>query len=91
MSGRGEGGKTRKTRVYRSSKAGLTFPVGRVHRNLRKGNYAKLIGAKASVYLASLLEYLTAEIIELAGNSARNNNKKRITPRHIMLAIRNDE
>ena len=91
MSGRGEGGKTRKTRVYRSSKAGLTFPVGRVHRNLRKGNYAKLIGAKASVYLAAVLEYLTAEVIELAGNAARDNKKTRIIPRHLQLAIRKDE
>jgi hypothetical protein len=31
----------------RSSKAGLQFPVGRIHRLLRKGNYAQRVGAGA--------------------------------------------
>ena len=75
----------------RSSKAGLQFPVGRVHRLLRKGNYAKRVGAGAPVYLAAVLEYLAAEILELAGNAARDNKKSRIIPRHLQLAIRNDE
>jgi len=75
----------------RSSKAGLQFPVGRVHRMLRKGNYAKRVGAGAPVYLAAVLEYLAAEILELAGNAARDNKKSRIIPRHLQLAIRNDE
>ena len=75
----------------RSSRAGLQFPVGRIHRFLRKGNYAERIGGGAPVYLAAVLEYLTAEILELAGNAARDNRKTRIIPRHIQLAIRNDE
>uniref|UniRef100_A0A9L0SJS3 Histone H2A n=1 Tax=Equus caballus TaxID=9796 RepID=A0A9L0SJS3_HORSE len=69
----------------------LQFPVGRVHRLLRKGNYAERVGAGAPVYLAAVLEYLTAEILELAGNAARDNKKTRIIPRHLQLAIRNDE
>lgn len=77
--------------LSRSSKAGLAFPVGRVHRLLRKGNYAQRIGAGAPVYLAAVLEYLAAEILELAGNAARDNKKTRIIPRHLQLAIRNDE
>ncbi|KIM91419.1 hypothetical protein PILCRDRAFT_83682 [Piloderma croceum F 1598] len=75
----------------RSSKAGLQFPVGRIHRLLKKGNYAQRVGAGAPVYLAAVLEYLAAEILELAGNAARDNKKHRIVPRHLQLAVRNDE
>ncbi|KAI8508202.1 Histone H2A type 2-B [Branchiostoma belcheri] len=91
MSGRGKGGKARAKAKSRSSRAGLQFPVGRVHRFLRKGNYAERVGAGAPVYLAAVLEYLTAEILELAGNAARDNKKTRIIPRHLQLAVRNDE
>ncbi|XP_003742041.1 histone H2A [Galendromus occidentalis] len=92
MSGRGKAGKTKGApSKSRSQKAGLQFPVGRLHRLLRKGNYAERVGAGAPVYLAAVLEYLAAEVLELAGNAARDNKKARIIPRHIQLAVRNDE
>jgi histone H2A len=91
MSGRGKGAKVKAKGKTRSSRAGLQFPVGRLHRLLRKGHYAERIGAGAPVYLAAVLEYLSAEILELAGNAARDNKKTRIIPRHLQLAIRNDE
>ena len=75
----------------RSTRAGLQFPVGRIHRYLKRGNYSERVGAGAPVYLAAVLEYLTAEILELAGNAARDNKKLRINPRHLQLAIRNDD
>jgi histone H2A len=91
MSGRGKGGKAKTKGKSRSSRAGLQFPVGRIHRLLRKGNYAERVGAGAPVYLAAVMEYLAAEVLELAGNAARDNKKTRIIPRHLQLAIRNDE
>ena len=91
MSGRGKAGKAKGKSKSRSSRAGLQFPVGRVHRFLRNGNYAQRVGAGAPVYLAAVLEYLSAEILELAGNAARDNKKSRIIPRHLQLAVRNDE
>ncbi|XP_003366768.1 histone H2A [Trichinella spiralis] len=91
MSGRVKGGKVKGKAKTRSSRAGLQFPVGRIHRLLKKGNYAERIGAGGPVYLAAVMEYLTAEVLELAGNAARDNKKTRITPRYIQLAIRNDE
>lgn len=92
MSGRGKGGKAKSAAAKsRSTRAGLQFPVGRIHRLLRRGNYAERVGAGAPVYLAAVLEYLAAEVLELAGNAARDNKRSRIIPRHIQLAIRNDE
>ena len=89
MSGRGKG-KSGKKAVSRSAKAGLQFPVGRIARYL-KVVVATRVGAGAPVYLAAVLEYLAAEVLELAGNASRDNKKSRIVPRHIQLAIRNDE
>eukprot|EP00808_Paulinella_micropora_P003609 g41844.t1 len=89
--GRGKGKAGGGKQVSRSSRAGLQFPVGRVSRFLRKGRYAARVGGGAPVYMAAVLEYLTAEILELAGNAARDNKRTRISPRHMQLAVRNDE
>ncbi|CAB4496194.1 unnamed protein product [Rhizophagus irregularis] len=82
---------TDKRKISRSEKSGLIFPVGRIHRLLRRGNYAPHIGSGAPIYFAAVVEYLIAEIVELAGNAAEDNKRARITPRHLQLAIRNDE
>ena len=49
------------------------------------------VGTGAPACLAAVMECLAAEVLELAGNAARNNKKTRIIPRHLQLAIRNDE
>ena len=93
MAGKGKGGrgKTGTKAQSRSSRAGLQFPVGRIARYLKQGKFAERVGAGAPVYLAAVLEYLAAEVLELAGNAAKDNKKTRIIPRHIQLAVRNDE
>ncbi|KAM5170244.1 core histone macro-H2A.1 [Mantella aurantiaca] len=84
-------GKKKTTKTSRSAKAGVIFPVGRMLRYIKKGHPKYRIGVGAPVYMAAVLEYLTAEILELAGNAARDNKKGRVTPRHILLAVANDE
>ncbi|THH14373.1 hypothetical protein EW146_g5941 [Bondarzewia mesenterica] len=94
----GEGSATAPTQTERrafqtrSAKAGLQFPVGRIHRYLKQRTQNNMrIGAKAAVYTSAILEYLTAEVLELAGNASKDLRVKRITPRHLQLAIRGDE
>ena len=91
--GKGKGGRGAKgtKSQSRSARAGLQFPVGRVARYIRRQNLASRLGGGAPVYLAAVLEYLCAEILELAGNAARDNKRTRIGPRHLQLAVRNDE
>ena len=88
--GRGGAGKSGKT-VSRSARAGLQFPVGRIHRLIKQQSAIERVGEGAAVYLAAVLEYIDAEILELAGNAARDNKRRRITSRHLTLAVKNDE
>eukprot|EP00252_Welwitschia_mirabilis_P009716 TRINITY_DN2248_c0_g1_i1.p1 TRINITY_DN2248_c0_g1~~TRINITY_DN2248_c0_g1_i1.p1 ORF type:complete len:139 (-),score=27.83 TRINITY_DN2248_c0_g1_i1:319-735(-) len=87
----GRKGGPKKKGVPKSVKAGLQFPVSRIGRYLKKGRYAKRIGIGAPIYLGAVMEYLAAEVLELAGNAAKDNKKSRIIPRHILLAVRNDD
>ena len=77
-------------KISKTKRAGLTFSVSRIKNKLKKGNYSKTIGFGGPIFLAGVLEYLVAELVELAGNACRDNNKMRITPRHLQLAVRND-
>jgi len=77
--------------VSHSKKAGLLFPVGRIGSQLRKGRYAARVSSSAAVYCAAVLEYVVAEVLELAAKAVLQRNKsKRITPRALTLAVRHD-
>ena len=94
LSGKGKSsGKTgtTNTNVSKSFRSGIQFPIGRIGKYLKKGRYAPRIGQGAPIYLAAVLEYLSAEILELAGNAAKDHKRKTIAPRHICLALKNDE
>eukprot|EP00382_Lankesteria_abbotti_P003418 CAMPEP_0113845228 /NCGR_PEP_ID=MMETSP0372-20130328/642_1 /TAXON_ID=340204 /ORGANISM="Lankesteria abbotti" /LENGTH=290 /DNA_ID=CAMNT_0000814251 /DNA_START=83 /DNA_END=956 /DNA_ORIENTATION=+ /assembly_acc=CAM_ASM_000359 len=78
--------------MSRAFKAGLQFPVGRIHRMLKSRIPSDgRVGSSAAVFAAAILEYLTAEVLELAGNATKDMRVKRISPRHLLLAIRGDE
>lgn len=79
----------KKKAVSRAAKAGLQFPVSKFNRHLRDSRRTKRVGAGAPVYLAAVLEYAAAELLELAGNSL--GKRKRINPADLMLCIRKDE
>lgn len=67
------------------------MPVGRIQRKLKEGQYADRISTGGAVYMAGVLEYLVAEVLELSGNAAIQNKRQRINPRHILLAVKNDK
>ena len=78
--------KKKATTISRSNRAGLKFPVGRMHRLIRQARGTQRVGGTAAVFMAATLEYITSEILELAGDSA--GEKHRITPRHLQLSIK---
>ena len=75
----------------RSYGAGLTFPISRIGHLIRINMSSDRMGETAPVYLAAVLEYLCAEILELASQNVQSNKKVRITTRDLLLAIKNDE
>lgn len=79
---------TCKKRISRSERAGLLFPIGRIHRILRKDLMLNCrIGKFAPVYMTAVLEYLVAEMMEQGGLLAKLLSKDRIGPKHIRLAV----
>ena len=74
-----------------NAKAGLKFSPGVIGGQLKRGRYAKRVSKAAAVYLASAIEYCTSELLELATKVAAKTKKTTLKPRHIALAVRNDD
>ncbi|XP_036913891.1 histone H2A.Z-like [Sturnira hondurensis] len=85
-------GKAKKKAISRSQRASFQFPVGCIHRPLksRKSSLGH-VGTTAAVYSAAVLECLTLEVLELAGNASKDLKVKHITPPRLQLAICGDE
>ncbi|XP_004638893.1 histone H2A-beta, sperm-like [Octodon degus] len=79
--------KPMKKAISRSSRAELQFPVSRVERYLREGGYAQRLSSTTPVFLAGVLEFLTANILDQAGKEAQDKRKKRIAPQHLETVI----
>ena len=84
-------GGVRSKPVAKQTRAGIVWGVGRTASTLKKGRYSERIGIGAPIFLAGVMQYLTSEILEIAGDIAFENKKSIIKPKHIMQAIRNDE
>ncbi|KAM6418140.1 LOW QUALITY PROTEIN: histone H2A, orphon-like [Pluvialis apricaria] len=83
----GSEAQAKKSRSSRSSRAGLLFPVSRVDRQLRRGHFAERFGARAPVYLAAVLQWVTHKTMDVAGTICKNSKQKRISPSHLQTAL----
>ncbi|NXL52098.1 H2A1A protein, partial [Podilymbus podiceps] len=84
----GREAKAKKSRTSRSSRAGLLFPVSRVDRQLRRGCFAERFGARAPVYLAAVLQWVTHKTMEAAGKISKKSKQRCISPSHLEMAVR---
>lgn len=71
----------RNQKIYRTF-----YPVPKIKKELKLK-----CGNTPATFLASVIEYFISEVVELSANCAIDQKKKSIYPRHVMLAIRNDE
>ena len=88
---KGKTGGNKAAPVQASVKAGLKFPIARIGRMMRRDRLANSVGRSSMVVMTAVLEYIASEILELSGSISLRHKKKRIVPRHIMLAIGEDD
>ncbi|XP_058441737.1 histone H2A-Bbd type 1 [Marmota monax] len=79
--------RTKKQTIYRSIRTELQFPVTHVDRLLRQDHYAQRLSFFTPVFLAGVLEYLTAKILDLAAQKAESNRRAHITPDHVKKVL----
>ena len=80
----------KKPSASRSKKAGLMMPVSRINRHLKISKVMDRVGSSTPVYMAAVMEYVIAEVVEIAGNKVKKDGRKRLTPADVAYAIRTD-
>ena len=88
--GRAKGQKAAPT-VSGNSRAGIIFSPARCNRYLKQGRYSQRFGQSAGVFMAGVLEYLCAEVLDLAHQVCTEQKKKTLQPKHLNLAFRTDQ
>lgn len=80
-------------RISKHRRASLTLPVSRIYNQMKQSRIAARISTKSAIALTSVLEYMLVEILELAGTQCKADTRTghTIKPRHILLAIKEDE
>ena len=81
----------KKSKKTNTAKAGCKFSPGVIGGQLKRGRFAKRVSKAAAVYLAASIEYCTSELLELATKVAKKTKKTTLKPRHLALAVRNDD
>jgi histone H2A len=77
--------------MSRSTMAGLLLPITRIEKIMMELVTVNRKSNTAAVYLAAVCEYLLVEVMISAKNIATDKHKVRITPRHIMLAVNDND
>lgn len=72
-----------------AARAGITLPPSRMKGFFKRYNFR--LGGDSPIYVASLLEYILLELLELSGNAAIDNNARVVTIRHLYLAVELDD
>jgi histone H2A len=80
----------RRRRMSLSVRAGITFPVRKFLRKLKKRTLFK-VWIKAAVYTSAVVQYLISEILDLAGTITKRLKRKIVKPNHINNALRCDQ
>lgn len=81
----------KKKSVSKSEKAGLSFPVARVNKYLKKNSGLKRVGSSAPVFATAIVEYIVSELLDVAGNITSTAGRKTVSPEDLLKGIRGDK
>ena len=78
-------------KASKAAKAGLTFPIARVNRYLKKNTQLKRVGGSAAVFMTAVVEYIASEILQVAGSGTLKAQRKTVSPQDLVSATRSDK